>query len=108
MDGIHGGNVINRLQLVATLVEREVMRYTPAGVPIVNCLLSYSGPAVEAQTVRQIEFSIEALAAGKMASVVDRIAPGTVLDCVGFLARKHRSSKTLVFHISGCNVFVKD
>ncbi|MFN7607914.1 MAG: primosomal replication protein N, partial [Ralstonia sp.] len=49
-----GDNAINRLQLVATLVEREVMRYTPAGVPIVNCLLAYSGQAVEAQTVRQI------------------------------------------------------
>ncbi|MDF7003144.1 hypothetical protein NMT73_25150, partial [Escherichia coli] len=45
-----GDNAINRLQLVATLVEREVMRYTPAGVPIVNCLLAYSGQAVEAQT----------------------------------------------------------
>ena len=56
-----GDNAINRLQLVATLVEREVMRYTPAGVPIVNCLLAYSGQAVEAQTVRQIEFSMEAL-----------------------------------------------
>ena len=64
-----GDNAINRLQLVATLVEREVMRYTPAGVPIVNCLLAYSGQAVEAQTVRQIEFSMEALAAGKIASL---------------------------------------
>ncbi|NMV38709.1 primosomal replication protein N [Ralstonia insidiosa] len=108
MNGNPGDNAINRLQLVATLVEREVMRYTPAGVPIVNCLLTYSGQAMEAQTARHVEFSIEALGAGKMASVLDRIAPGTVLDCVGFLARKHRSSKALVFHISGCNVFVKD
>ncbi len=108
MDGNLGDHAINRLRLVATLVEREVMRYTPAGVPIVNCLLSHSGQAMEAQAARQVEFSIEALGAGKMASVLDRIAPGTVLDCVGFLARKHRSSKALVFHISGCNVFVKD
>ncbi|CAH0444650.1 primosomal replication protein N [Ralstonia syzygii] len=108
MDGAPGQNAINRLQLVATLAGREVMRYTPAGVPIVNCLLSYSGQAMEAQAARQVEFSIEALGAGKMASVLDRIAPGTLVECVGFLARKHRSSKALVFHISGCNVFVKD
>ncbi len=99
---------MNQLRLHATLVERDALRYTPAGIPVVNCLLQYGGEVVEAQTPRQVEFAIAAMGIGPIGQHLERTPLGTVLDCEGFLARKHRNSKALVFHITGCKAFVKD
>ncbi|AOY93595.1 primosomal replication protein N [Cupriavidus sp. USMAA2-4] len=99
---------MNQLRLSATLVEREALRYTPAGVPVVNCLLQHAGEVVEAQIPRQIEFAIAAMGIGPVGQRLERMPLGTLLDCEGFLARKHRNSKALVFHITGCKAFEKD
>lgn len=99
---------MNQLRLSATLVEREALRYTPAGVPVVNCLLQHAGEVVEAQTPRQLEFAIAAMGIGPVGQRLERMPLGTLLDCEGFLARKHRNSKALVFHITGCKAFEKD
>ncbi|TWG79637.1 restart primosome assembly protein PriB [Cupriavidus gilardii J11] len=99
---------MNQLRLHATLVERDMLRYTPAGIPVVNCILQYGGEVVEAQTPRQVEFAIAAMGVGAIGQKLERTPLGTLLDCEGFLARKHRNSKALVFHITGCKAFVKD
>jgi primosomal replication protein N len=99
---------VNQLRLTATLAERDTLRYTPAGVPVVNCFLQYAGEAVEAETPRQVEFAIVAMGIGTMAQRLERFPLGALLDCEGFLARKHRNSKTLIFHITRCKAFEKD
>ncbi|MGO4302476.1 MULTISPECIES: primosomal replication protein N [unclassified Cupriavidus] len=99
---------MNQLRLAATLVERDALRYTPAGVPVVNCILQHAGETLEAETPRQVEFAIAAMGIGPVGQRLERLPLGTLLDCEGFLARKHRNSKTLVFHITGCKAFVKD
>ncbi|CAG9180701.1 primosomal replication protein N [Cupriavidus respiraculi] len=99
---------MNQVRLHATLAERDALRYTPAGIPVVNCILQYSGETVEAQTPRQVEFAIAAMGVGPIGQRLERLPLGTLLDCEGFLARKHRNSKGLVFHITGCKAFVKD
>ncbi|WP_423196932.1 MULTISPECIES: primosomal replication protein N [unclassified Cupriavidus] len=99
---------MNQLRLAATLVERDALRYTPAGVPVVNCILQHAGEVLEAATPRQVEFAIAALGIGPVGQKLERLPLGTLLDCEGFLARKHRNSKTLVFHITGCRAFEKD
>jgi primosomal replication protein N len=99
---------LNHLRLAAILAEREALRYTPAGVPVVNCILQYGGEVTEAQTPRQVEFAIAAMGIGPVGQRLERLPLGTLLDCEGFLARKHRNSKALVFHITGCKAFVKD
>ena len=45
---------------------------------------------------------------GQIGQRLERLPLGTLLDCEGFMARKHRNSKALVFHITGCKAFVKD
>ncbi|MBY4898061.1 primosomal replication protein N [Cupriavidus sp. AU9028] len=99
---------MNQLRLLATLAERDALRFTPAGIPVVNCLLHYSGEVTEARTQRQLEFAIAAMGVGEVGQRLERTPLGTLLDCEGFLARKHRNSKALVFHITGCKAFVKD
>jgi primosomal replication protein N len=90
---------VNQLQVVATISERDVLRYTPAGVPIVSAILSHSSQQVEAGVARLVEFEIVALAAGEISGRFAAAELGAAHQFTGFLARKNRNSKALVFHI---------
>jgi len=75
------------------------MRYTPAGIPISAAKLLHRSEQVEAGVTRLVEFEIAALAAGDISGRFDKAALGTEYLFKGFLARKNRNSKSLVFHI---------
>ena len=92
---------MNRFQLVAQVVEREVLRYTPAGIPIVAARLAHSSQQVEADLPRLIEFEVDAVAVGEISGRFNRIELGQLHRFTGFMARKNRNSKSLVFHIVG-------
>lgn len=92
----------NRLALQASLVERDSLRYTPAGIPVINCVLHHLAAVREAGGVRQVEFTIAAMAAGHISGVIAGLSLGDVARFSGFLARKNRSAKSLVFHITEC------
>jgi len=90
---------VNQLQLVAQITERDVLRYTPAGVPIVSAILRHSSQQVEAGAPRLVEFDITAVAAGEISGRFSQAELGAVQAFTGFLAKKNRNSKSLVFHI---------
>ena len=90
---------MNQLQLVAFISERDVLRYTPAGVPIVSATLLHSSQQMEAGVARLVEFEIAALAAGEISGRFSQAELGAVHQFTGFLAKKNRNSKSLVFHI---------
>jgi primosomal replication protein N len=90
---------VNQLQFTATISERDILRYSPAGVPIVSATLSHGSQQVEAGVPRQVEFEIAALAAGEISGRFARAELGAAHQFTGFLARKNRNSKALVFHI---------
>jgi len=90
---------VNQFQFVATISERDVLRFTPAGVPIVSATLSHSSQQVEAGVERLVEFEMAALAAGEISGRFGRAELGAVHQFTGFVAKKNRSSKALVFHI---------
>ena len=91
---------MNQFQFVATIAEREVLRYTPAGIPIVSARLLHVSQQTEARIDRRVEFEIAAIAAGEISGRFhDADLGGTYRFC-GFLARKSRNSKSLVFHVS--------
>jgi len=91
---------LNRVGLTASLLEREAIRYTPAGVPIVGLKLSHRSVQREAGTDRTVEMEISAIAADRMALRIDRIALGTGLKLEGFLAPRRRNVKALVLHVT--------
>jgi primosomal replication protein N len=90
----------NRLQLLATVTERDVLRYTPAGIPIVSARLLHSSKQMEAGLERLIEFEVIAIAAGEISGQFNQAKLGTEYDFTGFMARKNRNSKSLIFHIT--------
>lgn len=76
-----------------------MLRYTPAGVPIVSAMLTHGSQQAEAGVNRLIEFDIPALAAGEISGRFSQAELGAAHQFTGFLARKNRNSKALVFHI---------
>jgi primosomal replication protein N len=101
-------NQLNQLQLTASIAERDVLRYTPAGIPIVSAVLLHRSEQVEAGVPRQIEFEIAAIAAGEISGKMGRAELGEVFRFTGFIARKNRNSKSLVFHISDFEALTPD
>jgi primosomal replication protein N len=94
----------NHLQFVAAIAEREVLRYTPAGIPMVSARLQHRSKQLEAGIERIVEFDIAALAAGEISGRFDQAALGGMFHFTGFLARRSRNSKGLVFHIADFEV----
>jgi primosomal replication protein N len=90
---------VNEFQFTGTILERDMLRYTPAGVPIVSATLAHGSQQVEAKATRQVEFEITAVAAGEISGRFARAELGAAHQFTGFLARKNRNSKALVFHI---------
>ncbi len=90
---------MNQFQLVASIAERDVLRYTPAGIPIVSGKLLHTSTQTEAGVERLVEFEMTALAAGEISGRFNQAELAATYQFTGFLARKNRNSKSLVFHI---------
>ncbi|MGZ3236683.1 MAG: primosomal replication protein N [Burkholderiaceae bacterium] len=97
---------MNQFQFVANIAEREVLRYTPAGIPIVSAKLQHTSQQVEACVERLVEFEMTAVAAGEISGRFNQAELGATYRFTGFLARKNRNSKSLVFHILDFDVHI--
>ncbi len=76
------------------------MRYTPAGIAMMTATLSHASQQVEAGISRQVELELPAIAAGQMAQQLERAELGKAFRFHGFMARKNRNSKSLIFHLT--------
>jgi primosomal replication protein N len=99
---------VNQLRLIATIAERDILRYTPAGMPIISARLLHSSEQVEAGIPRLVEFEIAVIAAGEISGRFSQAELGRPFQFTGFLARKNRNSKSLVFHVTDFEAFTPD
>ena len=90
----------NRLVLDATLAERGDLRYTPAGIPVLECALRHESVQREAGGERRVECELAAVAFEDTALSLTRIANGTAIRCKGFLARRYRTGITVALHVN--------
>ncbi len=90
----------NQLQLVASITERDAVRYTPAGIPVVTAVLQHHSKQIEAEIERTIEFKIPVMAIGKIANQLEKLEIGQIQRFIGFLTNKSQKSKSLVFHLT--------
>jgi len=77
-----------------------MIRYTPAGIPVVTAKLMHRSQQTEANEERLVEFEISAIAIGEIAGRFSKTELGEIHCFSGFMARKNRNSKSLVFHIT--------
>jgi primosomal replication protein N len=90
----------NRLMLDATLAERGDLRYTPAGIPALDCMLRHASVQPEAGGNRKVDCELAAVAFGDPATALARVPAGTALRCKGFLARRYRTGITVALHVN--------
>jgi len=89
----------NRLTLAATLSQRAELRYTPVGIPALECTLVHRSRQPEAGGERGVECELHAVAFGDVAQRLNAVAVGSALRCEGFLARRYRTGNAIALHI---------
>lgn len=88
---------MNKLAISGEVTQIETLRYTPAGLPLLNFVISHVSEDVEAGLKRKVECEIKAVAIGDLAKT--NIQLGTTLRALGFLAKRSTKSTQLVLHI---------
>ncbi|MCZ4053192.1 primosomal replication protein N [Oxalobacter sp. OxGP1] len=91
----------NRLRLTARIIEREAVRYTPAGIPVIATRLWHRSQQWEAEIGRNVEFEIPAIVIGDISESFAKLETGPFYHFTGFLAAKSLKSRNLLFHITG-------
>ena len=90
----------NQVRLTGELVGKETLRYTPAGIPILDARLAHRCEVTQAGHRRQVEFDIALSFSGPLAQRADGLRLGQAIDASGFLAPRRKQSKALVLHVT--------
>ncbi len=89
---------MNQVVLSALIAEAKPLRYTPAGLPVLDLQLDHESQVLEAGGQRQVRASIRAVAFGLQAETLARQAVGSRWQFTGFLANP-RNGKYPLLHI---------
>jgi primosomal replication protein N len=89
----------NRVEISGILIERKALRFTPAGVPVQECLIGHGSEQIEAGSPRRVECEIPAIALGEPARWIQEAVPGMPLRLTGFLAARGKNGKQLRLHV---------
>lgn len=90
---------MNRLLLSATLIERGAVRYTPAGLPALDLVLSHQSEVEQDGQPRKISMEVKALAIGAINAQIGTLGLGSQASFAGFLATA-RNGRGLLFHVT--------
>lgn len=95
-----GEQACNEVRIAGELIERAALRYTPAGVPVVNFTLRHASRQTEAAAPRLVECEIQAVALGQQSEFIAAAPLGTGLEVSGFLAAKSLRNRQPVLHVT--------
>ena len=82
------------------ITELKALRYTPAGVPVVEFRLKHESERAEAGATRKVDAEIEAVAFEAQARLLAAGPMGRRLKAEGFLCAKNRRSRKPVLHVT--------
>ncbi len=86
----------NELVLSGVIATRDLLRYTPAGIPLLNFVLQHESEQQEAGQAFKTQLEISVSVLGEAAVHLDRVSAGARIMLKGFLARKSRNSRQFV------------
>lgn len=86
--------------LSGEVVEIADLRYTPAGIPILNFTLRHSSQQNEAGMARKVECEVSAVVMGPLTDRTKGMSAGNAVKVSGFLARRSLKSTHLVLHVN--------
>ncbi|MDR3214248.1 MAG: primosomal replication protein N [Azoarcus sp.] len=90
----------NELRLAARIVEISALRRTPAGIPVLSCILAHESRQIEAGIAREVKLELPAMAIGELAQTLAAVSPGTDVSVTGFMAAKSARSRMPVLHLN--------
>jgi primosomal replication protein N len=90
----------NKVEISGVITELKSLRYTPAGVPVVEFRLRHESERAEAGAQRKVNAEIEAVAFEAQARLLAAGPMGRLLKAEGFLCAKNRQSKKPVLHVT--------
>ena len=82
------------------VLERGALRYTPAGVPVVEFRLEHASEQQEAGGTRKVECELACIALDTLANLMGDAKPGDGLRVKGFLAARSIRNRTPVLHVT--------
>jgi primosomal replication protein N len=88
----------NDVALSGELTAIDSLRYTPAGIPLLDFRLLHRSQQTEAGLKRQVECEMSGVAMAEVAIAMSRLKPGQAVRVKGFLNRKNRMSAQLILH----------
>ena len=88
----------NHLELTAGIAEQKAIRYTPAGLPVIDLVLEHASSIQEAGTLRQVKVTVKAVAIGSIAERIQIQPIGSVWRFSGFLTTP-KNGKNVILHI---------
>ena len=88
----------NEVALTGEIAAIEPLRYTPAGIPLLNFRLTHRSRQTEAGLKRQVECELGGVAMAEVAVSMSRLKAGQNVRISGFLNRKNRMSQQLILH----------
>lgn len=96
---------MNRMVLIAQVLERRATRYTPAGLPAVDLTLKHESEITENGQPRQVRLEIRAIGIGDIAQRLNKLAVGEQAGFAGFVSAL-RNGKGVLFHITELDLSV--
>ena len=91
---------VNRFALTATLIEKQALRLTPAGIPILEVVLLHESEQQQNGMARRVTLEAVAKVTGNLARDFEKIAVGSSLKVAGFIASAGQKQRNrLVLHI---------
>jgi primosomal replication protein N len=91
---------VNRIEISGVVTQLQSLRYTPAGVPVVEFRLAHASERAEAGAMRKVNAEIDAVAFEAQARLLAAGPMGRLLKAEGFLCAKSRQSKKPVLHVT--------
>ena len=90
----------NWVEIEGSIAALDSVRYTPAGIPIVELKITHASEQIEAGKPRQVEMEVAAVAAGELAGRLSKTPLGAKIKANGFLAHKGKAKIQLILHIT--------
>ena len=91
---------MNQLRIRAKAVAKSALRYTPAGVAVLEANFEHEGNVTEAAAERRLAFEFSAIALGAVAQALDRVPLGALMTLEGFIAPRSRRTTRLLVHVT--------
>jgi primosomal replication protein N len=89
---------VNEVVLSGTAQDLLDLRFTPAGIPVIEFNLRHASVQAEAGHNRRVELDMPAIAFGSLAQRLAQDAPGRSIMARGFLARRSLRSSQVILH----------